>query len=1164
MRLGPKIAIAFALGLLIIGGVGLQSYLGIQQVAEKNRWVTHSHEVLENLEQVIAALTDAETGQRGFILTGEDRYLEPYNAATGEIQKKIAAVTDLTSDNPEQQKSLQQLGKLSRDKLDELQETIKFRRDSGLDAALPVIRTDRGRRIMDDIRALVASMERREGSLLDERNRAANEVARNALWTVAIGVLLSLLILAAAAVILTRAMRLAEPRTLGPATGRNWLRIAVRYGFAVAMVALTILMRWPLEKHLGHMPLFVQLYPAVLLVAVIAGGGPGVLATLLGALGITYWFIEPIGSFAIAGANDAVAVGIFTGTGIFVSVLAERLRRARWAEAVSVTQDRELALLNMGNLMTLDLGHRISRWSEGNYRLYGFDAAEARNQLTHELLQTKFDQPLEQIHGQLMEKGYWEGDVTRRTKAGNALSVALLWALRRDEHGKPLAILEVSTDMTRQKAAEDSLRQQSEELAQQNEELSRQSEELAQQGEELSEQNEELQSQSEEIQAINADLARRESMLQTLLDCARLPIGEEEVMAQICQAAMEMMGQSAAGVVVCERHGDELRDLAHAGFDGAQAPATRPAKDSFVNLAIQQDRTASLEDASLRPDLTLLCVPGHERFAAVLASPVRVEGKPIGAVGVFSHTVQPWTAEQFRLIEWLAAQCSNALAAIRLAEEVVRGQKQNKFLANLVEASSQAFGVGYPDGRLGLINLAFERLTGYSGEELRSIDWAGTLTPPEWLEIERQKLDELHRTGVPVRYEKEYLRKDGTRVPIELFVHLVKDAEGKPLYYYSFINDITGRRRAEDALRESEDRFRTMADSMPQLAWIAKGDGFIYWYNRGWYEYTGTTPQQMEGWGWQSVHDPEALPRVLEQWKASIATGNPFEMEFPLRGADGKFRQFLTRGTPLKDTQGRVVQWFGTNTDISERAAAENALRRTADELTRSNKELEQFAYISAHDLQEPLRQVRAFVQMLKDRYADKLDGKAAQYFQFVYDGAARMSDLVGGLLAYSRVGGSTQPHQSTPMQAALDSALADLQASIAESGARVTHDELPTVTANPVQLPQLLQNLIGNAIKFRRDGQPPEIHVGCRGEDGQRVFYVRDNGIGVDPEHHEKIFQIFQRLHGRDNFKYPGTGIGLAICKKIVEQHGGRIWIESSPEQGSTFCFTLAKDNAQ
>jgi PAS domain S-box-containing protein len=992
------------------------------------------------------------------------------------------------------------------------------------------------------------------GIQLDTQNRIAAEVARRTIWTAAVGVLFSLLVLSVAAVAINRTMRLADRATPSGSAGRKWSGIAVRCAFAVAAVAFAGLLRWWLIQSFGPMPLFVTFYPSILLVATIAGGGPGILTTLLSALVADYWFIAPIG-FGIAATNDAVATGIFTGTGIFLSILAERMRRARWAEAVSVTQEKELALLDKGNLLTLTMDHRIVRWSQGCRRLYGFDAREAQGRLTHELLQTHFPQPLEQIHRTLLEQDHWEGEVTRRRKDGADLSLAILWALRRDERGSPLDILEVSTDITRQKAAENAMQQQAEELAQQNEELSRQSEELLGQ-------NEELQNQSEEIQALNADLTQREKMLETLLDSSRLPIGEQEFMGKICHAALGMIGQGADAAVVFEQHGDELKVMAHAGFDGADVPRSWPVKGSFVEIVIRQNRTASLEDTLLRPDLNILQVPGRERFAAILSAPLQVHGKPIGAVSAYGNRSQQWTTEQFRLIEWLAAQCSNILEALRLqaeareagqhrrlaleaaelgawnyhfesgnvywdercrnmwgipkgdeidyaaaidrihpedrtatdeavkqalaganggayhrefrvvwpdgsvhwiashgrvhfegegedrravqfvgtnreitqekrAEEAIRAsQLQNEFLASVVELSSQAFGVGYPDGHVGLLNKAFEQLTGYAGDELRSIDWARVLTPPEWLEIEREKLRELHRTGLPVRYEKEYIRKNGTRVPIELLVHLVKDQDGKPLYYYSFINDITERRRREENLR------------------------------------------------------------------------------------------------------------------------------RTAEELVRSNKELEQFAYVTSHDLQEPLRQVQAFVQLLRERHRDKFDGQAAQYMRFVYDGAARMSELVRDLLAYSRVGAPELRQQPTACQQALDTALVNLQTSISESHARITCDELPTVMVVPAQLRQLFQNLVGNAIKFRHEGVAPEVHVGARRDGDQWLLWVKDNGIGISPEHHERVFLIFQRLHGREN--YPGTGIGLAICKKIIEHHGGRIWVESKPGEGTTFFFFL------
>jgi light-regulated signal transduction histidine kinase (bacteriophytochrome) len=226
------------------------------------------------------------------------------------------------------------------------------------------------------------------------------------------------------------------------------------------------------------------------------------------------------------------------------------------------------------------------------------------------------------------------------------------------------------------------------------------------------------------------------------------------------------------------------------------------------------------------------------------------------------------------------------------------------------------------------------------------------------------------------------------------------------------------------------------------------------------------------------------------------------------------------------------------------------------EELARSNKELEQFAYVASHDLQEPLRMVTAFTGLLADRYRDRLDARADKYIAYALEGATRMQKLIDDLLAYSRLGGKTVGLPLADAAEALRNALADLEESLAATGATVTADALPTVAADGTQLAQVFQNLIGNSLKYRRTDVVPEIHVGAERRQGEWLLSVRDNGIGIDPQHFDRIFEIFQRLHGRK--EYPGTGVGLAICRKVVERHGGRIWVESRPGQGATFFFTI------
>jgi len=240
---------------------------------------------------------------------------------------------------------------------------------------------------------------------------------------------------------------------------------------------------------------------------------------------------------------------------------------------------------------------------------------------------------------------------------------------------------------------------------------------------------------------------------------------------------------------------------------------------------------------------------------------------------------------------------------------------------------------------------------------------------------------------------------------------------------------------------------------------------------------------------------------------------------------------------------------------VAERRRAHEALRLQAAELERSNAELEQFAHVASHDLQEPLRTVTNFVQLLAQRYRGRLDRDADDFIGYVVDGTTRMAQLIDDLLEFSRAGRTDRPMEPTDCRGVLEKALANLAVSIRESGAVVRHDGLPTVQGDPSQLTQLFQNLIGNAVKFRGTDRA-EVQISAVRRGGEWLFLVRDNGIGIAPEYRERIFVIFQRLHGRN--EHPGTGIGLAICKRIVTRHGGRIWVESQPGRGSTFCFTL------
>jgi PAS domain S-box-containing protein len=376
------------------------------------------------------------------------------------------------------------------------------------------------------------------------------------------------------------------------------------------------------------------------------------------------------------------------------------------------------------------------------------------------------------------------------------------------------------------------------------------------------------------------------------------------------------------------------------------------------------------------------------------------------------------------------------------------------------------------------------------------------------------------------------------------------------------IGQLIARRQAEAAMRESEARFRSLTELSSDWYWEQDESFAIRFMSGGVGERTGLDPASYLG---RRRWDQPALNLSEEDWtrhRAQLERHEPFrDFEMERQAADGT-RWVSVSGEPIFDEQGRFSGYRGVGSDITARKRAEEALRRAhrdlerkAADLARSNAELQQFAYVASHDLQEPLRMVSSYTQLLLRRYAGMFDDDAKDFMGFIVDGATRMKQLIEDLLAYSRVGTRGRDPEPTDAGAALDQALANLRASVEAIGATVTHDPMPTVTADESQLVQLFQNLIGNALKFKGE-EAPRIHVGAQEKDAEVVLSVRDNGIGIDPQYFERIFVIFQRLHSKA--EYPGTGIGLAICKKIVDRHGGRIWVESQPGRGSTFYCTL------
>ncbi len=365
--------------------------------------------------------------------------------------------------------------------------------------------------------------------------------------------------------------------------------------------------------------------------------------------------------------------------------------------------------------------------------------------------------------------------------------------------------------------------------------------------------------------------------------------------------------------------------------------------------------------------------------------------------------------------------------------------------------------------------------------------------------------------------------------------------------------DTLERRRTEQALRRANDYNRSLLEaSLDPLVTISP-DGKITDVNKATELVTGLTRQELVGTDFSDYFTNPQKARAGYQQVFREGWVQDYELE--VRHRDGHLTPVVYNASLYRDEAGKVTGVFAAARDITERKRAEEALKEYSAELARSNADLQQFAYVASHDLQEPLRMVASFTQLLARRYQGKLDADADEFIGYAVDGARRMQALINDLLTYSRVGTQGKEFAPTDCEDLLEGVLTNLQKATKETAAVVTHDPLPTVWGDAPQLAQVLQNLIANALKFHGP-EPPRVHISVQSRDGDWRFSVRDNGIGIDPQYADRIFVLFQRLHPMA--EYPGTGMGLAIAKKIVERHGGRIWVESEPGKGSNFCFTI------
>jgi PAS domain S-box-containing protein len=501
--------------------------------------------------------------------------------------------------------------------------------------------------------------------------------------------------------------------------------------------------------------------------------------------------------------------------------------------------------------------------------------------------------------------------------------------------------------------------------------------------------------------------------------------------------------------------------------------------------------------------------------------------------------------------------------SVRKTAETHLAQMEGRY-RGLLEAAPDAMIVVNQRGEIVLLNVQAEKQFGYRRDELLGQP-VKNLIPDGFAERliadgARSAEDALAQqigTGI----ELTGLRKDGTEFPIELMLSPLASAEG--ILVTAAIRDISMRKNAEKYLAQMEGRYRGLLEAAPDAMVVVNQRGEIVLLNLQAEKQFGYRRDELLGQQVKNIIPEGFAERLIADGlrSAEDALGQQIGMGIELHGRRKDRSEFPIELmlSPLASAEGILVT--AAIRDIATRKKAEAHLLLKMEELNRSNEELGQFAYIASHDLQEPLRMVASYTQLLSRRYKGKLDADADEFIAFAVDGANRMQRLIQDLLAYSRVESKGKVLVDTSSEDALQEALKNLRAAIKESGALVTHDPLPVVMADERQLTQLFQNLVGNAIKYQRGGIP-HVHVGAALNGGKKwMFSVKDNGLGIDSQYFEKIFGMFQRLHKRDEFA--GTGIGLAICKKIVERHGGAISVESEPGHGSTFRFALAESES-
>jgi PAS domain S-box-containing protein len=555
------------------------------------------------------------------------------------------------------------------------------------------------------------------------------------------------------------------------------------------------------------------------------------------------------------------------------------------------------------------------------------------------------------------------------------------------------------------------------------------------------------------------------------------------------------------------------------------------------------------------PDPELRAIMQRIGLQSVMIVPLTARGRTMGAITLASaESGRHFGEEDLRLAEEVARRAAVAIDHAWLVREL------REFRDTLDRTLDCVFMCDADTLRFVYVNQGAIDQVGYSADELY------TMTP---LQIKPAFTEESYRAMVaPLvsgalaqqTFETVHRHKDGHDVPVEVSLQYIDPPVGEPRLV-AVVRDITERKRVEAAMRASEERYRALADAMPLLVWIADSAGTMIGVNQPWQSYTGYTLEQLGPESWARIVHPDDIGPTAERWRASVASGELFEIEQRVRGVDGVYRWHLVRALAVRDETGAVAYWVGTNTNIDEQKRIETALRehaitqaRLTRQLEERNRELDQFAYITSHDLKAPLRGIANLAQWIEEDLGEHATDDIKQQLELMRGRAHRMEALIDGILQYSRVGRLGAAPEQVDVSRLLDEVI-DLLAP--PPGAVTVEGRMPTLLAERVPLQQVFHNLIGNSLKH--GGANVRITVRCEEQGPLYAFTVADNGPGIAPQYHGRIFGIFQTLASRDRVE--GSGLGLALVKKIVEHQGGTVSVDSDEGRGAAFTFTWPRE---